>query len=54
MASAQRFAFAITRGTFPLATWLVLILSEAAFWALAGVALLAVWRELVALVRRRR
>jgi len=51
-APAQRFAFALTRDSFPLATWLVLILSEAVFWALAGVALLALWRELVAFVRR--
>jgi hypothetical protein len=51
-APAQRFAFAVTRDSFPLATWLVLILSEAVFWALVGVALLALWREVAALVRR--
>lgn len=51
-APAERFAFALTRDSFPLARFILLIASEAVFWALAGVALLALWRELIAFVRR--
>lgn len=51
-APAERFAFAITRNADPIATWLMVLASQAAFWALVGVALLAAVREIVWLVRR--
>lgn len=49
---AERFAQALTRDALPLATFIVLMASQAVFWALVGVALLAAVREVVWLVRR--
>jgi hypothetical protein len=51
-APAERFAFALTRDADPIATWLVLLASQAIFWALVGVAILAAVREVVELIRR--
>ena len=49
---AERFAHALTQNALPLATFIVLLASQAVFWALVGVALLAAVREVVWLVRR--
>lgn len=51
-APAERFAFALTGNAEPLATWLVLLASQAVYWALIGVLILAVVREAIELVRR--
>ena len=51
-APAERFAHALTQDALPLATFIVLLGSQAVFWALVGVALLAAVREVVWLVRR--
>lgn len=53
-APAERFAFAITEQAAPMARWLVLITVQAVFWALVGIAALAAWREIEALVRKPR
>lgn len=50
-APATRFAEGLTAGAAPLGRWFVLLLSQAFFWALVGLALLAAWREVVHLVR---
>lgn len=50
-APAERFAYAITVDARPIATWLVMLASQAVFWALVGVAILAAVREVVWLVR---
>lgn len=50
-APATRFAEGLAGGAAPLAQWFVLLVSQALFWALVGVALLAAWREVVYLVR---
>jgi hypothetical protein len=51
-APAELFAFALTRNADPIATWLLLLASQALFWALVGVLMLAAVREAVELVRR--
>lgn len=51
-APAERFAHALTQDALPLATFIILLASQAVFWALVGVALLAAVREVAWLVRR--
>lgn len=50
-APPTRLAEGLTAGSAPIVEWFVLLLSQALFWALVGVALLAAWREAVHLVR---
>jgi hypothetical protein len=49
---AERFAFAITQHAAPIGTWIVLLATQAAYWAVIGVALLAAVRGAVFAVRR--
>lgn len=51
-APAERFAQVLTQNALPLATFILLLASQAAFWALVGVAILAAFREIAWLVRR--
>lgn len=53
-APAERLALAITDSAAPIARWLCLLTVQGVFWALVGVAVLGLWRELEALVRRPR
>jgi hypothetical protein len=51
-APAERFAFALTEGSTPLARWLLLIVSVGVWGALIGIALLSLVHELTDGVRR--